>query len=169
MPKDGYTQVNFRLNLNSSEQLKIYRMLEDLKVNSDVSKTKFIIDAISYYMNGQSQKQLTIQDFVARTELAELENKITTNVNQEVLKYMGTLYMQTQEMVNNILKQYSLQSMPQGQQRMPQAIEIPKTRLNVEPVEQQQEVEEEDEQVDSSVAEMAMLFAQGDFEEEERT
>ena len=160
MARKDVEQFNLRLNLNNPNHLKIYRTFQDLNTDIHKSRNNFIIEALLRYINGSSEEALTISGakkkqeedgFVTRSELAGLENRITTKVMKEVAEFMSRAALNSQSIMNPFMMQSYMQ-MGQEARQAPQKEREADTG----------EVEE----ADPALKEMSLLFSQGDFGEE---
>lgn len=153
MAKDDYAPCSFRLNLNNPSHLKVYRVLSDLNLEIHKSKTNFIIAAILSYIGVKTDAELTNQGakeleerkgYATREELYEMESRITVKVMKEVAEIMSKAALANQETSNLGMKQ---QNMLQSE-------------LNKE------SNKATEEKLDTTLEEMSLMFANGDFGEE---
>ena len=153
MAKDDYAPCSFRLNLNNPSHLKVYRVLSDLNLEIHKSKTNFIIAAILSYIGVKTDAELTNQGakeleerkgYATREELYEMESRITVKVMKEVAEIMSKAALANQETSNLVMKQ---QNMLQSE-------------LNKE------SNKATEEKLDTTLEEMSLMFANGDFGEE---
>lgn len=160
MARKDVEQFNLRLNLNNPNHLKIYRTFQDLNTDIHKSRNNFIIEALLRYINGSTEEDLTISGakkkqeedgFVTHSELAELENRITTKVMKEVAEFMSRAALNSQSIINPFMMRSYMQ-MAQDTLQMPQKERAADTG--------------EPEETDSTLKEMSLLFSQGNFGEE---
>ena len=153
MAKDDYAPCSFRLNLNNPSHLKVYRVLSDLNLEIHKSKTNFIIAAILSYIGVKTDAELTNQGakeleerkgYATREELYEMESRITVKVMKEVAEIISKAALANQETSNLGMKQ---QNMLQSE-------------LNKE------SNKATEEKLDTTLEEMSLMFANGDFGEE---
>ena len=153
MAKDDYAPCSFRLNLNNPSHLKVYRVLSDLNLEIHKSKTNFIIAAILSYIGVKTDAELTNQGakeleerkgYATREELYEMESRITVKVMKEVADIISKAALANQETSNLGMKQ---QNMLQSE-------------LNKE------SNKATEEKLDTTLEEMSLMFANGDFGEE---
>ena len=155
MARTDYVQYNFRLNLNKPEHLKIYRVLTDLNLDIHKSRTNFIIDALSRYINGVPDENLTNEgersEYITRQDLEQMEFRITEKVMQEVARIVGRAVMESHSFANPFM-----QMVPQAWQGG-QQVYVPQGTG---------QAGEDTENPDKALEEMAMLFSQDNYGEE---
>lgn len=164
MKNDNNAMVNFRLNLDNAEHLKIFRILENLDKKKYKSKTKFIMEAIlayadkedevSYFERRLNELEKTVKELCAiKQELEEMKTSISIEVMGEVMKAVSQSSFQNQGMMNPMV----MQSLLQGMNVKPNGEVVQKEEKKVEHT---SEVG-----VDSALEEMSLLFSEGTFEE----
>ena len=113
MARKDVEQFNLRLNLNNPNHLKIYRTFQDLNTDIHKSRNNFIIEALLRYINGISDEDLTFTGskkkqeadrYVTKSEIAELETRITAKVMKEVAEMMGRAALGNQGMMINPMR-----------------------------------------------------------------
>jgi len=93
-----FRRIPVRLNLDNPEHLKIMNILDDLNLDVHKSKNKFIINAISFYVDAIRKDNLTNSDernrkeqeraFVTQDEMQEQFDKFAEKVRAEVYEEM---------------------------------------------------------------------------------
>ena len=158
MAKTDYVQFNFRLNLNNPHHLKIYRTLTDLNTDIHKSRTNFIVEALSEYIGGISDDNLTKDGarnkttYARREDLEQMEERVTAKVMKEVAEFMSRAALESQGFGNPIIQmmQQVIQAGKQPQAAIQPAGDAP---LDLE-------------EPDAALEEMAVLFSQDNYGEE---
>lgn len=152
-------QFSFRVNLNNSDHLKVYRTLMDLNLDIHKSVSSFVVKAILQYINGVSESDLTnngknkkenLEGYVTRKEIRDIELRIKAEVMKEVAQLFGNAAMANQTVVTPALVQQMMKMIPEKSEQ-----KVVESKTNGEM-----------ETADAALEEMSVLFSQGNFGEE---